>query len=95
MVFDMEYYVIMRDDGKCLNSFNSFEETSIKIWKTEYGCRKWFKAHLFVDKNLCKVKRIVLQPYSTIHIDFTEIEEELFRRLLDDRIRKNINPETI
>lgn len=62
----MIVYAIKRTDGKLLNTFGSFFETSIKIWKTEKGCSNWFKSHSFVGKKDCKPVKVEIKEVQDV-----------------------------
>ena len=57
----MIVYAIKNKDGKFLNTFGSFFETSIKIWKSKKGCDNWFKLHNFVDKRNSKPIKVKIE----------------------------------
>lgn len=62
----MSCYAIKRDDGKYLNVFSSFIETSIRIWKTRKGAEHWFINNKFTYKNISKV----------VKVEIREVEDE-------------------
>ena len=57
----MIVWVIKDKEGRYLNIFSSFFETSIKIWKTEKGCKNWYKSHFFTDKKQSKPVKVEIK----------------------------------